>query len=189
MKVLRIGLVAFALLNSMTVQAATYFKQNNTTALNSTNSWFTSGTPPSSGMTNIVPGSTDTVTWDACVVAANNPALGADLNWKGIVIASPGGLVTIGTGANNLNIGTSGIDMSAASQDLRFNVNTLTVGANQIWNVTSGRILTVSGGCNLQLSGGTLGISGNGTVILTNSTSGGASSRPPYSHYAIGFGG
>src|ERR1041385_2475317 len=151
MKVLGIALVSFALLGSVTVRAATYFKQNNTTAMNSTNSWFTTGTPTCSGMTNIVPGSADTVTWDACVVAANNPALGADLSWKGIVVAGPGGLVTIGTGASILTLGTSGVDMSAASQDLRFNINQLTVGGNQIWNVANGRTLTVNSSVNLQI--------------------------------------
>src|SRR6266478_2247220 len=93
-------LAAFGLLGAMSVQATTYIKQNNTTALNSSNSWGTTCGGAAAGP----PTSADIVRWDNCVTGANNPALGADVNWLGIVIADPGGLVTIGTGGSLLNL-------------------------------------------------------------------------------------
>src|SRR5262245_38075893 len=92
----------------------------------------------------VVPTSSDIAVWDSTVSAANTTdTLGADTNWLGLSITSPGALVTINAG-NTLTLGGSGIDMSAASQGLAL-ACPVNLGASQIWNVGTGRGLTNSG--------------------------------------------
>lgn len=111
--------------------AYTRTKQNNSTALNDAASW---DTPPAAG---------DIAQWTSIVTAANSPVLGADLSWGGIKITSPGGPVTLGAG-HTLTIGTAGIDLSTASQDLTLNCG-LTVQGKQSWKAKAGRTLNLAG--------------------------------------------
>jgi autotransporter-associated beta strand protein len=148
------------LLISSPVKGGDVVKANDTDNLNLTTSW--------TGLA--VPGSGDVAVWDSTVTAANTTLLGADLGWAGIRIASPGGLVTISAG-NTLTLGASGIDMSAASQNLTLN-NAVTLGAAQSWNIQSGRTLTVGGAVainNLLTKDG----AGTLTLIVANSGTGG----------------
>ena len=87
-------------------------KQNNTTALNLAGSWDT------------LPGSGDVAVWNSTVAGANSSALGGALSWQGVRIANPGGLVTVGTSLETsvLTLGTSGIDMTAATQNLLIDI-------------------------------------------------------------------
>src|SRR6266699_3876074 len=85
----------------LAVQAATVLKANNTDNLNLTTSWVGS----------TVPGTGDVGKWDSTVTVANAVVLGSDASWRGLAIANPGGIVTIGSG-NTLTLGGSGIDMS-----------------------------------------------------------------------------
>ncbi len=145
-------------------EAADFTKDNNATALNDDASWVGTG----------VPGASDTAVWDSTVTSANNAALGADTSWLGVRILSPGGLVTIGTGANILTLGTGGIDMSLATQSLYLNGANTSVGANnQVWNVGSSYLRLGAGNLAGVLSGsGIITISGNGIVDLNPTTTG-----------------
>jgi autotransporter-associated beta strand protein len=143
-------------------EAATRIKANNTDNLNLTSSW----------VGGVVPGSLDIATWDSTVAGANTVALGADQSWQGISILNPGGAVTISAG-NTLTLGTGGINMSAATQDLTISSG-LTLGAgHQVWNVATGRTLTLNTGTFTRNPGATLVIDqtvNTGTIATTNIT-------------------
>lgn len=129
-------------------------KANNTDALNLTSSW-SLGTAPTA---------TDVALWDATVTAANTVLLGADTSWQGIKLTSPGGAVTISAG-NILTLGSSGIDLSSATQNLSI-AAPIVLGANQTWSVGTGRTLSILGGVTNSTS--TLTKSGAGVLFLDN---------------------
>ena len=144
------------------LHAATIIKTNNTDNLNLTTSW----------VGGVVPGPLDVTRWDSTVTGANSVALGADTSWGGITIINPGGPVTITTG-NVLTTGTSGIDMSKASQNLTISSG-LTLGLGvQTWNVTNGMTLTVNGtftrpvGAALIKGASTVAAASQGTVTCS----------------------
>jgi len=132
--------------------AADVIKADNTDDLNATTSW-TGG---------VAPTTTDVGVWDNTVTAANSTNLGGNLSWQGIRIANPAGAVTINnSAATTLTLGSSGIDMSAATQNLTFGANAgIVVDTNQTWNIARGRTLTLnrattgSGNIELTASGG-----------------------------------
>ncbi len=148
--------------------AADVIKANNADALNLTTSW----------VSGVAPTNADVAVWDSTVVAANNPALGADTNWQGLKFTNPGGLVTVGTGANGFTIGAAGIDMSAATQDVVLSPSWFVLSTNQTWTVAAGRNLrlakTQTGAANSDVdgSGGTITIAGGGTVDANQGTTG-----------------
>lgn len=128
-----------------TASAATRVKLDNLDDLNLATSWFGGA----------IPSSADVATWDSTVTGANSTVLGANQNWGGIAITSPGGAVTIG-GANTLTLGTSGIDMSAATQNLTISSNLTLESGVQTWNVATGRTLTISSATLTRSAGATL---------------------------------
>lgn len=136
-----------------TVSAATRTKLNNTNDLNLAASW-------SGGL---VPGTQDVATWDATVTGANPAVLGANLSWGGIAVTSPGGAVTIGSG-NTLTLGTSGINLSTATQNLTISSGLTLANGGQSWNVASGRTVTLDTGAFSRTSGTALNLPGSGTV-------------------------
>jgi autotransporter-associated beta strand protein len=128
------------------------FKANNTDDLNLASSW--TAFIPIAGIAE----------WDSTVAGANTTSLGADLTFSGIRISNPGGLVTINPG-NTLTLGGApvDIDLSSATQDLILNSN-LVLGAANVWDVASGRTLTLGG----EVSGSAaLTTQGAGTAILS----------------------
>jgi autotransporter-associated beta strand protein len=127
-------------------------KANNANDLNLTTSW-TGGVVPTSG---------NRAKWDNTVTGASITSLGGDLTFGGIVIANPAGPVTINPG-NTLTLGSElvDIDMSAATQDLTLACD-LAMGAPNVWDVDSGRTLTLGG----VVSGSALTKLGDGTAIL-----------------------
>ena len=150
-----------------TASAADVAKANNADALNLTTSWSLGALPTAS----------DVALWNSTVTAANNPALGADASWGGIKVTNPGGAVTIGTGANGLTIGASGVDMSSATQDAVLAPGWFVLNANQTWNVASGRTLRLSKAAATAASSdvdgsGNLTIGGSGTVDANQGTTG-----------------
>jgi autotransporter-associated beta strand protein len=129
-------------------------KQDNPDNLNSGTSW----------VGGIAPGAGDLAKWNNIVNSANTTVLGADVTWAGMIIENPNGLVTIG-GSNTLTLGAANTDIDLSSADtanLTLNCP-LALGAANVWNVASGRTLTVGG----SVSGNfLLTTQGGGTVRL-----------------------
>ena len=111
--------------------AATRNKADNTSALNLAASW------------DSLPGAGDVALWGSAVTAPNSTLLGTDLGWAGIKVVAPGGPVTLGAG-NTLTIGTSGIDLSSATQNLTLNCG-LVLQGQQSWSAAAGRSLNIAG--------------------------------------------
>jgi autotransporter-associated beta strand protein len=152
-KIIPVAVLA-ALVFVNTVTAATYLKANNQTPLNQTGSW----------STGVVPTSTDTGKWDATVTAANGSvSLGNNMTWAGMVLVNPGGWITFNAG-NTLTLGSSGLDMSSATQNVTVNCN-LALGVNQTWNVTATPTLYING---IVSGANSLTKSGAGTMMLLN---------------------
>ncbi len=137
--------------------AADRVKENNSTALNDGASWV-GGTAPGSG---------DVAVWDNTVSNANTTVLGGNVSWGGIRIADPGGPVTVDAG-NTLTLGTSGIDMSSASNNLEFRPG-VRLDGSQTWTVHTNRALAVGGSVTTK-NGITLNANGDVSVPGTLST-------------------
>jgi fibronectin-binding autotransporter adhesin len=140
------------------VIAATIEKVDNTLDLNLSTSW-TGG---------IIPGPADIAQWNG-LAGANSTLLGGNLSLQGISIGTTGGAVTIQNG-NTLTLGSSGINMSGATQNLIISSNLALATGNQVWNVATGRTLSVTGGTFTRSSGSTLVIdksTGTGTVTAS----------------------
>lgn len=144
---------AVMVFNVPSAEAATRIKANNTDNLNLTSSW----------VGGVVPGTLDVATWDSTVTGANTVALGADSSWRGISILNPGGAVTISAG-NTLTLGTDGINMSAATQDLTISSGFTLAQGGQTWDIASGRTLTLNTGTFTRNAGAALNLPGAGTV-------------------------
>jgi|GEM_PF-995168 len=145
--------------------AATVNKTNNVDNLNLGSSW----------VGGAVPGGNDTAQWSNTVTSANTVSLGADLGWAGIQVVNPGGAVTFSAG-NTLDLGSSGLILSNATEDLTLNC-ALNLISNQSWNVASGRTVSisnsVSGTALLTLPGsGTVTFNGGSGAMYTFGTSG-----------------
>jgi autotransporter-associated beta strand protein len=126
----------------------------------------------SSWLLGTVPTASDAAVWDSAVTGANTVLLGADLAFGGLRIANPAGAVTIGAG-NTLTLGSSGIDMAAASQDLTIGGGVTTAAdAAQAWNVATGRTLTLNGAFT-RTNGSAIRFASPGTIKL-NALTGGA---------------
>ncbi|MES2923994.1 MAG: autotransporter-associated beta strand repeat-containing protein [Verrucomicrobiota bacterium] len=127
-------------------------KADNTIALNLSGSW-TGG---------IIPNALDTARWTG-LSGANSVSLGTDMSVTGIIIASTGGAVSIGAG-NTLTLGTGGLDLSAATENLTISSSLILGAGNQPWNVASGRTLTLDTGTFTRSTGATVTRPNTGTV-------------------------
>lgn len=141
---------------------AAYVKANNTTNLNIASSWTANSGFPSS--------TADTATWNSTVTGANTVSLGGAITAGTLTIANPGGLVTLNAATTTtLTIGSGGIDLSSATQNLDINGPIqIALAANQPWNVASGRRLatgtTISGSFVITKNGaGLLQLNNSGT--------------------------
>ncbi len=101
-------------------------KANNTDDLNLTSSW-------SGGS---VPGASNVAVWDN-TSASGSFLLGDDLEFQGIRIGNPGGLVTISDG-NTLTLGSSGIDVGSRNLNI---VPQILLSASQQWTIGTDRFL------------------------------------------------
>lgn len=121
--------------------------------------------------TTVAPTGGDVAVWNSTLATAINGtnALGADLSWQGIRIADPAVGIMVNAG-NTLTLGTSGIDMSAALQNLTL-ANALSLGTAQTWNVGSGRTLTVSGAVTQTGAGNGITKTGTGTLAISGTSS------------------
>lgn len=92
--------------------------------------------------TSAVPGAGDVAIFDS--TSANlATTLGADQSVAGIKVLNPTGAVSVAA-TNVLTVGSAGIDLSSATQNLTLN-SAVVLGANQAWNVGTGFTLTDNG--------------------------------------------
>ncbi len=138
------------------IAPATISKANNTDNLNLGSSWVSGAVPDTNGIG----------LWDSTVTSANTVALGANLSWNGLKVLNPGGPVAIAAG-NTLTLGLSGIDLSAASQNLTISSGLTISPGNQAWNVVGGQSLTLNTGSFSRNTGSTLNLQGAGTVAAS----------------------
>jgi len=87
-----------------------------------------------------VPTSTDTVVFDATSTSNLATTLSTSTSVLGLRVTSPSGAVSIG--ANTLTLGTGGIDMSAATQNLTFTSGLTIPNGKQMWTVANGQSIT-----------------------------------------------
>jgi autotransporter-associated beta strand protein len=110
---------------------------------------------------NAAPAAGRMVQFTAASTANLSTVLNADHDILGILVTAPTANVTIG-GTNTLTLRAQGIDLSSATKNLTLTAP-LVLGANQSWNVATGRTLAANG----IISGiGTLTITGDGKVTL-----------------------
>ena len=174
---LAFALALYALVSG--AQAATITKAATGTDLTDGASW--GGAAPTSA---------DVATWTNTSLGAGL-TLGTSSSWGSISVT--GGLSSIGvTGAGDLTLGASGITLGTAAANMTL-ATPIVLGANQTWNVGTGRFLTSSGvisGSAINLtktSAGTLFLTGantfdgivticGGTLIATSLADGSSSS-------------
>ncbi|MFA5687858.1 MAG: autotransporter-associated beta strand repeat-containing protein [Kiritimatiellales bacterium] len=159
-----------------------WVKDDNNDDLNLASSW-TSGA---------VPNATDTAVMDSTVTSPITTKLGGNLSWKGMALVSNNVPWTISDTNYSLTIGSSGVDMSGATENLTLDAKTI-LGTTQVWAVATSRVLTVSG----NISGTTnaaLIKTGDGELALdgVNSYAGGTvlsnGILSVANEYALGFG-
>ena len=135
---------SFVAVAALSSSAYAQTKADNTTVLNLGASW-TGGTAPTASSVADWSGSFSTVGSLNASFTASTP-----VSWQGITIGNisgtAAGLVSIGgTGAavtgSSVTVGTSGVDMSAANQNLVINAATLNFNVSQSWNIATGRNL------------------------------------------------
>ena len=151
--------------------ATTFTKADNTTALNSTNSWLVSGSTPT-----ILPGPADTVQVDNTLTAARTATLGDNLsvyaiNQTGVpgINSNAFALTISATTGKTLTIGAGGVTKSANNTSV-FIACALALGANQTWNLnsaTASSYLSLSGP-SFSDNGYTLAVNGIGRLDLNN---------------------
>jgi hypothetical protein len=148
----------------------TFYKINNTAALNSSNSWTTieggsgpAGPPAADGMgewgTNSTGGTVD---------------IGAGASWYGLVMAANGSVtITDTNGGSTLTLGAGSLNGASAVHSFTLS-NSIALGANQTWEWSSNSFtLTIAGSIN---NGGYLltinGFNGNGPEKINGAITG-----------------
>ncbi len=156
---------------SLSAHADTY-ANNGGTSLNAPGSWIDLTTPGNTGIG--VPGATDIASFDSndANAAPTTYNLGAPTSWLGLLVSNPAAAVTIDTGANPLTLGASGIDMSAATQNVTLSPQSVNVLTSQTWNVAASRTLTVNSPVAINGTQLTITSAGNGTTSIAGTISG-----------------
>lgn len=164
-----------------TAHGADVIKAANTNALNLGTSW-SGGTAPTSS---------DIALWNSTITAGNSSALSADVSWAGIKVTNVGGTQNNASGTNSVQItgsgsqitlGTSGIDLTNATQAMQIQSKIL-LGGNQNWVVananTNGNpfggafgedlyFSAQSAGTAMNFGGNTVSTSGAGAIGVTS---------------------
>lgn len=148
-------------LNAIQVRDITITKAPAGTDLTAGASW-TGGVAPASG---------NMATWDSTSLGTGL-TIGSSISWLGISAPSAASDIAI-SGSGVLTLGSGGIDMSAAANNLS-SANPITLGTSQIWTVNSGKTLTASGAVNGVQAGRLLTKSGSGTLTFSGSTDNGS---------------
>ena len=159
--VLAAALALLGAFNSVHAQQTTIYKTSTTTMNNATTDWSTT----SGGVGNTAAGAGKIGVFDAS--SATAPSLGGSITLDQLVFGSTAGATTIGfTSGSTLTLGaasgSSGIDMSAAGNNVTF-TNSVTFGNTNSVSIASGKTLVV-GVCN---SGDTITFS-TGTTTTIN---------------------
>jgi autotransporter-associated beta strand protein len=115
---------------------------------------------------NAVPGSGNIALWSSGSLGGALTMASSE-SWLGISETAATADIAV-TGAGTLTLGTNGIDMSAAANNLSWSTP-ITLGGAQSWNVISGKTLTVPGAVAIN---SLLTINGTGTVSLSVSNNG-----------------
>ena len=158
------SLIAAVIVAAVASQAATAATRTWTGSINT--GWGTTG----NWADGVGPTSADTALFDATSTANLATTLTTSTSILGLQVTSPTGAVSIGT--NTLTLGTGGIDLSAATQNLTITSGVTLATGDQNWNVAAGRLLSVSaipsrnGGSNSNNVGGFLKASTTGTVRI-----------------------
>ncbi len=166
---------------SLVILVRSNIKADNTDSLHLGTSWVGA----------LAPSTIDVATWYGTYNTAGSLAAvlpGSAVTWKGIAIGNltgtAAGLISIGgtaaaTASGTLTLGSGGIDMSTANQNLVINSITTVFNGSQTWTVASGRNLrfgnTGTTGPNANLDGtGTLTVTGGGVVDLNQGSGSGS---------------
>lgn len=141
-------------------QAQTFDTNADTAAALSLGASWVGGVPANSG---------NIAVWNSTVQVNNTKTLGAALSWAGIKVVDPALSIAIPPDGNALTLGTSGIDLSHATNGLTLGCP-IVLNGSQTWMVTNGITLTVTGivsgaGSTLTLNNGG---NNNGLIIITN---------------------
>jgi fibronectin-binding autotransporter adhesin len=158
------SLLAAAVVTVLASQAATAATRTWTGSVDA--AWGTTG----NWADGVGPTSADTALFDATSTANLPTTLTTSTSILGLQVTSPAGAVSIGS--NTLTLGTGGIDMSAATQNLAVTSGVTLATGDQNWNVAAGRLLSTSaipvrnGGANSNNVGGFLKAGTTGTVRL-----------------------
>ena len=107
------------------------------------------------------------VTFNDLSISNLSTVLDTNYNVSSVIVTTPSGPVSIG-GTNTLTLG-SGIDLSAASQNLTI-TSPVAMGGNQTWNVAGGQTMSVNGGVSDNGAGNALTLTGSGMVSLGGAT-------------------
>ena len=113
------------------------------------------------------PATLDVGEFDATCSSGNLAALtlGGNLSLGGLLFdGTMTGPATIGSG-NTLTLGTNGVSMTSANQDVTVNCG-IGIGGNQTWDIASGRALTVSAGVGASSTARLVTKSGGGSLSM-----------------------
>ncbi len=154
-------LVAAAAMTPSMSHAVEVTKAANTDSLNLGTSWV-GGTAP---------GVNDVAVFDSTFVSATALSSGALITWSGLRVANPTNAVLINnsTAGNEIALGASGIDMSAAAVNL--GIQRLRIDASQTWNIASGRVFTLGNSATARTGALTLGAGGPFTITKSGAGS------------------
>lgn len=124
------------------------------------------------GSWDALPGSGDVAAWTNTSLCPGL-TLPGNMSWSGILVAGALSDIDI-TGTGSLTLGTSGIDLSAATVNLSLG-NAIALGGNQTWSVTNSRTLAVSGAVSgayglTKAGAGTLALTGTNSSWTSNTT-------------------
>lgn len=138
----------------------------------------TSGTAWDGG---IAPGSGDVAVWTtgSRTGGSTNNQLNNNASWQGIRMEAVGGAVTL-NGSGTLELGSAGIDLSAATGNLTFTIPVLKLTASQEWSSNAAGQLTLSGSqIDLGNAARTISISNPDAASTTNKIAVGGISGGP----------
>src|SRR5688572_15921847 len=148
------GIVALSLtVPTGALHAATIDKNNTGANLNTGGVW----------VGGVVPTSGDVAQFGSGITSITSANIGANTNWLGISVTSigPASFTIAASAGATLTLGSSGIDMTAATKPFTINCP-LVLSAANVWDVAASRTLTI--GSTVNNGGNLLTIQGAGAT-------------------------